>query len=56
MFSLAGAAERDAIGARLRALGGEPVAPEKPYWSGVDALAFEAPDGWRVVLVPGPGI
>jgi catechol 2,3-dioxygenase-like lactoylglutathione lyase family enzyme len=56
VFYLAGTAERDEVAARLRALGGEPVAPENPYWSGVHALTFEDPDGWRVVLVPGPGI
>ena len=35
-------------GARLRALGHEPVEPENPYWS--DDLAYEDPDGWGVVL------
>jgi hypothetical protein len=37
---------------RLAAAGHEPVEAEKPYWAGVGALTFEAPDGWRLVLVP----
>jgi catechol 2,3-dioxygenase-like lactoylglutathione lyase family enzyme len=39
---------------RLAAAGHEPVESENPYWSGVGALTFEDPDGWRVVLVPKP--
>ena len=31
------------------------MAAENPYWEAVGALTFEDPDGWRVVLVPGPG-
>ena len=30
-----------------------PVAMANPYWSGIGAIAFEDPDGWQVVLVPG---
>jgi catechol 2,3-dioxygenase-like lactoylglutathione lyase family enzyme len=37
---------------RLREFGVEPVEPENPYWSGVGALTFEDPDGWRVVIAP----
>lgn len=39
---------------RLGANGHEPVEPENPYWTGVGALTFADPDGWRVVLVPRP--
>lgn len=46
---------RDRIAARLRALGGDPVGAENPFWDEVGALTFEDPDGWRVVLVPAPG-
>ena len=53
VFYLGDAATRDRVAARLRSLGGEPVAAENPWWDGVDALTFEDPDGWRVVLVPG---
>ncbi len=53
VFYLDDAATRDRAAARLRALGSEPVAAENPWWDGVDALTFEDPDGWRVVLVPG---
>lgn len=47
---------RDAAAAQLREAGGAPVAAENPYWDAVGALTFSDPDGWRVVLVPGPGI
>jgi catechol 2,3-dioxygenase-like lactoylglutathione lyase family enzyme len=47
---------RDEVAAQLRRLGVAPVDPENPYWTGVAALTFEDPDGWRVVLVPGEGI
>jgi catechol 2,3-dioxygenase-like lactoylglutathione lyase family enzyme len=53
VFYLDDAATRDRVAARLRSLGCEPVAAENPWWDGVDALTFEDPDGWRVVLVPG---
>src|SRR5690606_26153520 len=39
----------DAIAARLRARGVEPVAPANPCWTG-KSLTFADPDGWRVVL------
>jgi uncharacterized glyoxalase superfamily protein PhnB len=44
------AAERDAVVARLREAGHEPVAPENRYWA-ERGPTFEDPDGWRVVLV-----
>ena len=56
VFYLGDVERRDAVAAQLRALGGAPVAAENPYWDAVEALTFEDPDGWRVVLVPGPGI
>ena len=42
--------------ARLRMLGYAPVDAENPYWAVHNALTFEDPDGWRVVLFPGAGI
>jgi catechol 2,3-dioxygenase-like lactoylglutathione lyase family enzyme len=39
---------------RLAAAGHRPVEAENPYWTGVGAMTFEDPDGWRVVLVPKP--
>jgi catechol 2,3-dioxygenase-like lactoylglutathione lyase family enzyme len=56
VFYLGDAEGRDAVAAQLEALGGTPVAAENPFWDSVGALTFEDPDGWRVVLVPGPGI
>ena len=41
---------------RLRALGHEPVEAENPYWEAIGAVTIPDPDGWRVVLVPGPGL
>jgi catechol 2,3-dioxygenase-like lactoylglutathione lyase family enzyme len=49
-------AARDEVAAQLAGLGVAPVEPENPYWTGVGALTFEDPDGWRVVLVPGEGV
>ena len=31
------------------------VPMRNPYWARRDALAFEHPDGWRVVFCPGDG-
>jgi catechol 2,3-dioxygenase-like lactoylglutathione lyase family enzyme len=45
-------AARDRAAERLRALGGEQVAAENPWWDGLGALTVADPDGWRVVLVP----
>jgi len=39
---------------RLATSGHPAVEPENPYWSTVAATTVEDPDGWRVVLVPGP--
>ena len=40
---------------RLEGLGHLPVPPENPYWL-QDAVTFEDPDGWRVVLCNTAGI
>jgi hypothetical protein len=40
---------RDAIVARLGALGYPPVEPENPYWL-QHGVTVEDPDGWRLVL------
>jgi catechol 2,3-dioxygenase-like lactoylglutathione lyase family enzyme len=40
---------------RLERLGHHPVAPGNPYWLR-DAVTFEDPDGWRVVLCNSVGI
>jgi catechol 2,3-dioxygenase-like lactoylglutathione lyase family enzyme len=53
---LGDAERRDAAAAQLRDLGVAPVESENPYWEAVGAVTFADPDGWRVVLVPGPGI
>ena len=39
---------------RLREAGHEPVELANPYWSEHGALGFADPDGWLVVLAPGP--
>jgi catechol 2,3-dioxygenase-like lactoylglutathione lyase family enzyme len=52
-----GSAEAVALAVeRLRGLGLAPVDAENPYWEGIGAVTFPDPDGWRVVLVPAPGI
>jgi catechol 2,3-dioxygenase-like lactoylglutathione lyase family enzyme len=51
---LGSAAEAKAVAARLAALGHCAVQAENPYWEDVGAITVEDPDGWRVVLVPGP--
>ncbi len=44
-----------AIRERLEGLGHLPIAPENPYWL-KDAVTYEDPDGWRVVLCNTGGI
>ena len=39
---------------RLADLGHPAVEPENPYWTAITATTVEDPDGWRVVIVPGP--
>lgn len=39
---------------RLGEAGLEPVPPENPYWTDNGGVAFEDPDGWRIVLMPRP--
>lgn len=41
---------RDAVVARLAAMGHEPVAPRNPYWA-EHGVIFADPDGWSVVLM-----
>lgn len=40
---------------RLNELGYFPVEPENPYWKN-NAVTFEDPEGWRIVLVDGKGL
>jgi catechol 2,3-dioxygenase-like lactoylglutathione lyase family enzyme len=47
---------RTEVAERLTRLGHAPVAAENPYWEKIEALTFEDPDGWRVVLAPTSGI
>jgi catechol 2,3-dioxygenase-like lactoylglutathione lyase family enzyme len=51
---LGSATERDDVMNRLDALGHGPVEAENPFWEKAGAVTVEDPDGWRVVLVPGP--
>jgi catechol 2,3-dioxygenase-like lactoylglutathione lyase family enzyme len=37
---------------RLGQAGHSPVALENPYWAGNGGIAFDDPDGWRVVFMP----
>ncbi|MGB3361697.1 MAG: VOC family protein [Rhodococcus qingshengii] len=39
---------------RLGEAGHEPVGAENPYWEENAGMAFEDPDGWRLVLMPRP--
>jgi catechol 2,3-dioxygenase-like lactoylglutathione lyase family enzyme len=41
---------------RLAAMGYPRVQAENPYWEDNHAITIEDPDGWRIVLVPSPGI
>jgi catechol 2,3-dioxygenase-like lactoylglutathione lyase family enzyme len=41
--------------ARFTNGGYQHVQAENPFWAAQDAVRFEDPDGWRLVLVPGPG-
>jgi GNAT superfamily N-acetyltransferase len=45
--------DRDAVRTVAARLGADPVEPANPYWAG-QALTFEDPERWRVVLVPEP--
>jgi len=49
------AVARDALVARLSAMGYPPVEPENPYWTR-QGVTVEDPDGWRVVLQNTRGI
>lgn len=41
---------------RFGSSGHHPVEAENPFWATQGAVTFEDPDGWRLVLVPGPGL
>ena len=40
--------------ARFTNSGYQPVKAEDPFWAAQDAVTFEDPDGWHLILVPGP--
>jgi catechol 2,3-dioxygenase-like lactoylglutathione lyase family enzyme len=44
----------DAALARLAALGHRPTPAENPYWAQIGAVHLRDPDGYGLVLVPGP--
>jgi catechol 2,3-dioxygenase-like lactoylglutathione lyase family enzyme len=54
VFYLPDTAQRDAIAARLAAMGYREVPPENPYWK-AHGITIADPDGWRVVLMDVPG-
>jgi catechol 2,3-dioxygenase-like lactoylglutathione lyase family enzyme len=41
---------------RLAANGHHPVDAENPFWADHGGVTFVDPDGWRLVLVPEPGL
>jgi len=43
-----------AVDAAVERSGATPVQPENPYWQRIGAVALRDPDGFLVVLVPGP--
>lgn len=55
VFYLPDADARDAIVARLGAMGHHPVSPENPYWAN-RGVTIEDPEGWRIVLQNTSGI
>jgi catechol 2,3-dioxygenase-like lactoylglutathione lyase family enzyme len=54
VFYVAAPDEFASITEGLQSWGHSPVPPLNPYWLDVGGLTFEDPDGWRVVVVPGP--
>lgn len=46
--------DQAAVAERLRTLGHAAVPPENPFWSDNGGVTIEDPDGWRLVLMPGP--
>src|SRR6476661_3435949 len=56
VFYVPDAEARQKVGDRLIRLGHGPVAAENPWWEKIEALTFEDPDGWRVVIAPTTGI
>lgn len=55
VFYLPESRHHDALVARLRGLGHQPVEPENPYWLD-KSTTFADPDGWRVVICRTEGI
>ncbi|NLU66590.1 VOC family protein [Streptomyces sp. HNM0574] len=49
---LHGTGARDAAVRRMESRGHRPVPAANPYWPGHDAVLYEDPDGWQVVLAP----
>ena len=49
-----GATYPAAVDASVERYGATPVEPENPYWQRIGAVALRDPDGFLVVLVPGP--
>jgi catechol 2,3-dioxygenase-like lactoylglutathione lyase family enzyme len=56
VFYLGDTDARDTVADQLRAVDSPEVPSDNPYWDTVDAVTFEDPDGWRVVLVPDAGL
>jgi catechol 2,3-dioxygenase-like lactoylglutathione lyase family enzyme len=51
---LGGADEVAAVAGALAELGHDPVEAENPFWPVNGGVTIEDPDGWRIVLMPGP--
>jgi catechol 2,3-dioxygenase-like lactoylglutathione lyase family enzyme len=54
VFYIADEQQFELITQRIQGSGVQHVPPANPYWSAVGAQTFEDPDGWRIVVVPGP--
>jgi catechol 2,3-dioxygenase-like lactoylglutathione lyase family enzyme len=54
VFYLAGEEDQRRVADRLRAHRVPEVGLDNPWWGRHGAVAFEDPDGWRVVLMPRP--
>ncbi|MGX7678962.1 VOC family protein [Jatrophihabitans sp. DSM 45814] len=50
------AAAQQLVSNRFAELGYPAVAAENPFWSDNGGVTIEDPDGWRVVLMPTPGL
>jgi YycE-like N-terminal domain/YycE-like C-terminal domain len=56
MLSLGTASAPARVVARFTDSGHQPVEAENPLSAAQDAVTFDNPDGWHLVLVPGPGL